>query len=76
MTMALRLGDLPTHDLGIAHSGSRGSTLLMKLSSILRNRLACSNCGLDIHWVSGFGTRPGQWAHQEPRGTARAPSKP
>jgi hypothetical protein len=28
--------------------------------------LNCSKCGLDVHWVSGLGIRPGHWAHREP----------
>ncbi len=26
----------------------------------------CSKRGLDVHWVSGLGVVPGQWAHGEP----------
>ena len=28
--------------------------------------LDCSKCGRDVHWVSGLGVSPGQWAHREP----------
>jgi hypothetical protein len=27
--------------------------------------LDCSNCGLDVHWVSGLGVSPGHWARRE-----------
>jgi hypothetical protein len=23
--------------------------------------LNCSKCGLDVHWVSGLGVKPGHW---------------
>ena len=28
--------------------------------------LNCTECGLDVHWVSGLGVSPGHWAHREP----------
>jgi hypothetical protein len=28
--------------------------------------LNCTQCGLDVHWVSGLGVSPGHWAHCEP----------
>jgi hypothetical protein len=27
---------------------------------------ACRECGLDVHWVAGFGVRAGHRAHREP----------
>jgi hypothetical protein len=32
--------------------------------------LNCTNCSLDVHWVSGLGVSPGHWAHRSPRRTA------
>ncbi len=28
--------------------------------------LHCSDCGHEVHWVSGLGGQPGHWAHAEP----------
>jgi hypothetical protein len=28
--------------------------------------LNCSKCGLDVHWVSGLGVKPGHWGHRGP----------
>ena len=28
--------------------------------------LDCSKSGLDVHWVSGLGVKPGHWGHREP----------
>jgi hypothetical protein len=28
--------------------------------------LNCSKWGLDVHWVSGLGVKPGRWSHAEP----------
>jgi hypothetical protein len=28
--------------------------------------LNCTNCGLDVHWVSGLGVTTGHLAHREP----------
>ena len=28
--------------------------------------LDCSDCGRTVHWVAGFTTSPGHWAHREP----------
>jgi hypothetical protein len=26
----------------------------------------CARCGLEVHWVPGWGPEPGHWAHAEP----------
>jgi hypothetical protein len=44
---------------------------LLKVKADLERELAtwslnCTQCGLDVHWVSGLGVSPGHWAHCEP----------
>src|SRR5262245_31171691 len=35
--------------------------------------LTCSDCGRDVHWVSGLGNAAGHWHHAEP---ALTPTEP
>ena len=44
---------------------------LLKVKADLERELEtwvpnCTECGLDVHWVSGLGVSPGHWAHREP----------
>jgi len=44
---------------------------LLKVKADLERELEdfvfnCLKCGLDVHWVAGFGVAPGHWAHREP----------
>ena len=37
--------------------------------------LNCSKCGLDVHWVSGLGVKPGHWVTESPRRTGSRRSR-
>jgi hypothetical protein len=44
---------------------------LLKVKADLERELVdfslnCSECGLDVRWVSSLGIQPGHWAHAEP----------
>lgn len=50
---------------------------LLKVKANLERELGtasfnCSKCGLDIHWVSGLGVKPGHWGSPGARAARRA----